>query len=73
MSKMVGAGALNSDFMDTDFWTKFPKKMTACKAYQKRKIKKENEKTDEEKELETRFYELLKENGITYRMRSAKG
>lgn len=72
MSKMVGAGVLKPEFMHIDFWTRFPRKMSASKAYLKRKTS-INTKTDEEKKTEEKFMLLLRENGITSRMRTAKG
>lgn len=73
MSKMVGAGVLTSTFMDLDFWTRFPRKMSACKAYLNRKKKVEIPKTAEDTEREQLFLDHLREYGITYRMRSARG
>lgn len=64
---------IKPEFMHIDFWTRFPRKMSASKAYINRKKKEEDFRTDEERERTLLFMDLLKENGITYRMKTSRG
>ena len=38
LAKLVGAGYLDADMIDLEFWKWFPRKMNNSKCYQKKKV-----------------------------------